>query len=86
MECFHQITNHGILLHPREDGEGAVLELGTDGLVGGEDILISVQGVKINPGGRKNACGVVEDGDGGSEACGKDGVGLFKYSAYNRLI
>ena len=74
MECFHQITNHGILLHPGEDGEGAVLELGTNGLVGGEDVLLSVEGVEINPGGRKNAGGVVEVGDVGSKAGGKDGV------------
>ena len=83
MECFNQITNHGIPLYPGEDGEGAVLELGTDGLVGGEDVLLSVESMKINPGGWKNAGGVVEDGDGGSKAGGKDGVRLVKYPAYS---
>ena len=68
MKCVHHITDHSILLHPGEDGEGAVLELGADGLVGGQEVSISVESVEIYPGGGENAGGVVQDGDGGNKA------------------
>ena len=76
MECFHHITDHSILLHPGEDGEGAVLELGADGLVGGQEVSMTKESVKIYPGGRKNTCGASQDGDGGGKAESEAGSDL----------
>ena len=80
MECFHHITDHSILLHPGEDGEGAVLQLCADGLVGGEEVPFTVESVEINPGGGKNTGGVVHHGDRGGKGGVVDKVRLGEYS------
>ena len=82
MECFQDITDHSILLHPWEDGEGTVLQLRAHSLVGGKEGLVTVEIVKIHPGGGKNAGGVVHGGDEGGQACGEEGVWLGEYSAW----
>ena len=86
MKLVCNITDHSIMRHTREDGEDAVLQLGTDHLVGGEEVSITVQGMKVNPGGGKNAAGVVKDGDGCTKADWKDRGMLVEYPTWNIRI
>ena len=74
MELIQDITDHSIMLDTGEDCEDAVLQMGADDLVGGEEVPISVQVVKVNPRGGKNSAGVVEDGDGCCKGWRKDSI------------
>jgi hypothetical protein len=53
---------------------------------GGEEVTITVKCVKVNPGGWKNAAGVVKDGDGCTKADWKDRCMLVEYPTWNIRI